>query len=352
MFFYCREGCFLAVNIKTIAEMAGVSVSTVSKIINNYRDISEETRTKVLEIMKQTGYVPSNSAKTLATKKSNLIGVIFAGKLNIDFTHPFFIEVLNAFKKQMGFLGYDLLFFSNEKFHSVDGDYLARCRHFQVDGCIIVTGQEVEPSINELDHSEIPCIGVDIQLNGKSSGYIMSDNYKMSYKVVEHFYLLGYRDLGYIGSTLESDISNMREQGYKDAIESFGLPVTEQWFVNGDNFFESSGYEAMTRIIQSGSLPRAVFAASDLLAIGAMRALKEHGFHVPQDIAIIGCDDIEACKYTTPTLSTIRQNKDKIGRLAASLLYDLINSQSETSNVVVEPELVIRESCGGKPAAL
>lgn len=333
-------------NIKKIAEMAGVSVSTVSKIINNYSDISEETKTKVLEIMKQTGYVPSNSAKTLATKKSNLIGVIFAGKLNIDFTHPFFVEVLNSFKKQMGFLGYDLLFFSNEKSHAIDGDYLARCRHFQVDGCIIITGQQLEPSISELDHSDIPCIGVDIQLTGKSSGYIMSENYKMSFKVVEHFYLQGYRELGYIGSTSESDISNMRKNGYIEAIESFGLTVNEKWFVNGDNFFETSGYEAMKKIISSGTLPQAIFCASDLLAIGAMRALKEHHLSVPEDIGIIGCDDIEACKYTTPTLTTIRQNKDKIGRLAASLLYDLINNQSETSNVVVEPELIVRESCG------
>ncbi|MBA9085042.1 LacI family transcriptional regulator [Fontibacillus solani] len=338
----------MSMNIKKIAEMAGVSVSTVSKIINNYSDISEETKTKVLEIMRQTGYVPSNSAKTLATKKSNLIGVIFAGKLNIDFTHPFFVEVLNSFKKQMGFLGYDLLFFSNEKSHAIDGDYLARCRHFQVDGCIIITGQQLEPSISELDHSDIPCIGVDIQLAGKSSGYIMSENYKMSFKVVEHFYLQGYRELGYIGSTSESDISNMRKNGYIEAIESFGLAVNEKWFVNGDNFFEPSGYEAMKKIINSGQLPQAVFCASDLIAIGAMRALKEHHLSVPDDIGIIGCDDIDACKYTTPTLTTIRQNKDKIGRIAASLLYDLINNQSETSNVVVEPELIIRESCGSR----
>lgn len=336
----------LSLNIKTIAEMAGVSVSTVSKIINNYSDISEETKTKVLEIMRQTGYVPSNSAKTLATKKSNLIGVIFAGKLNIDFTHPFFVEVLNAFKKQMGVLGYDLLFFSNEKFYSIDGDYLARCLHFHVDGCIIVTGQQLEQSINELDLSDVPCIGVDIHLQGKNSSFIMSDNYKMSYKVVEHFYLQGYRELGYIGSTLESDISNMRENGYKDAIESFGLPTNEKWFVNGDNFFESSGYEAMSKMIQAGSLPRAIFAASDLIAIGAMRALKENKLSVPEDVAIIGCDDIEACKYTSPAVTTIKQNKDKIGKLASLMLHDLINNQSVTGNVVVEPELVIRESCG------
>lgn len=334
-------------NIKKIAELAGVSVSTVSKIINNYSDISEETKTRVLQIMKETGYVPSNSAKTLATKKSNLIGVIFAGKLNIDFTHPFFIEVLNSFKKQMGVLGYDLLFFSNEKSHTVDGDYLARCRHFQVDGCIIVTGQQLEPSIYELDQSEIPCIGVDIELTGKTSGYIMSDNFNMAYKVVEHFYLQGYRELGYIGSTMESHISNIREKGYKNAIESFGLTIHDTWFMNGDTFFESSGYEAMKTMMKRGHAPRAIFAASDLLAIGAMRALKEASLEVPKDIAIIGCDDIEACQYTTPTITTIRQNKEKIGKLAALMLFDLINNQAEASNIVVEPELIIRASCGG-----
>ncbi len=339
----------MPLNIKAIAKMAGVSPSTVSKIINNYSDVSQETKNRVMEIMRQTGYVPSNSAKTLATKKSNLIGVVFAGKLNIDFTHPFFVEVLNSFKKQMGLLGYDLLFFSNEKFQSVDGNYLARCLHFQVDGCIIISGQEVEPSISELDQSEVPCIGVDLQLKGKNSGYIMSDNYKMSSKVVEHFYLLGYKELGYIGSTGKSEISNIREAGYRDAIETLGMPIRNHWFINGDTFYEASGYAAMKKLIQSGSLPRAIFAASDLLAIGAMRAMREHHIRIPQDVAIIGCDDIDACKYTTPNLTTVYQNKEKIGILSAHMLYDLINHQSITSSFVVEPELIVRESCGSQP---
>lgn len=334
-------------NIKDIAKLAGVSVSTVSKIINNYSDISEDTRTRVRQIIKETGYTPAKSAKTSATRSSNLIGVIFAGMLNVDFTHPFFIEVLNSFKKQMGILGYDLIFFTNEKFQSGgNNDYLARCQHYNVDGCVIISGQELEPSISQLDHSSIPCIGVDMKLSGRSSGYIMSDNFKISSKVVEHFYLLGYRELGYIGSTLESEISNMRESGYRKAIEDLGLPINESWFLNGENFFEASGYETMRRMIASGPLPRAIFAASDQLAIGAIRALKETAISVPGTLALIGCDDIEACNYTTPPLSTIRQNKDKIGRLAALMLYDLMNSQAGASSFIVEPELIVRESCG------
>ncbi|AIQ25961.1 LacI family DNA-binding transcriptional regulator [Paenibacillus sp. FSL H7-0737] len=334
-------------NIKMIAEMAGVSVSTVSKIMNNYSDVSEKTKKRVLEIIEQTGYSPSNSAKTLATKKSNLIGVIFAGELNVEFTHPFFVEVLNSFKKQMGVLGYDLIFFSNEKFIS-SGDYFARAVHFNVDGCVIISGQKMEPTIHDLDMSSIPCIGVDLELKGKKSGFVMSDNFQISSKVVEHFYLLGYRELGFIGSAADSEISNLREAGYTKAIESFGLPLNRRWFVHGDDFFESSGYTAMQQLIQSGSLPKAIFAASDLLALGAIRALKEHDLRIPEDIAIIGCDDIEACKYTTPRLSTIRQNKQRLGILAAHMLYDLINNQSGGGSFVVEPVLVVRESCGSQ----
>ena len=337
----------MQLNIKMIAEMAGVSVSTVSKIMNNYSDVSEKTKKRVLEIIEQTGYLPSNSAKTLATKKSSLIGVIFAGELNVDFTHPFFVEVLNSFKKQMGVLGYDLIFFSNEKFLS-GGDYFSRCLHFHVDGCVIISGQKMENAIQALDMSSIPCIGVDLELKGKKSGYVMSDNFKISSKVVEHFYLLGYRDLGFIGSTADSSISNKREEGYIKAIEGFGMTVNEKWFVHGEDFFEPSGYTAMQQLLQTGTLPKAIFAASDLLALGAIRALKEHGLRIPEDVAIIGCDDIEACKYTSPKLTTVRQNKERLGVLAAHMLFDLINNQSEGGSFVVEPALVIRESCGSQ----
>lgn len=338
----------MKVNIKTVAQMAGVSVSTVSKIINNYTDVGEETKQKVMKIMKETGYIPSNSAKTLATNKSNIIGVVFAGHLNIDFTHPFFVSVLNAFKKQMGFLGYDLLFFSNEKFHQSSEDYLARCHHFQVDGCIIISGEEVEPCIHELDQSNIPCIGVDIQLSGKNSGTIMSDNYKMSTKVVEHFYLLGYRELGHIGGPATSEIAQMRKSGFIHALENFGLTINDTWFIDGKDFYEQSGYDAMSQWIESGDVARAIFASSDLLAIGAIRALKEHGYRVPEDVAIIGCDDIEPGQYITPPLTTIRQDKDKIGKLAAMMLFDMMNNQMEARSVVIEPLLIVRESCGAK----
>lgn len=335
----------MKITIRKIAEMAGVSVSTVSKIINDYDDVGEETKRKVIDIMEELGYRPSFPARALASSKSNLIGVVYAGKLNAEFNHAFFVHVMNSFKKQIGLLGYDLLFFSNEKFHYSGEDYLARCRYFQVDGCVVISGNEIEPSIDELDQSSIPCVGIDLKLSGKQSGYIMSDNDQIARKVVQFLYLHGYREIGFIGD-LKSEISHLREQSFKRSLQSFGMAIRDEWFVQGEDFFEEQGYEAMMRMLDARTtLPQAIFAASDLLAIGAMRALKSRGYKIPEDIAIIGCDDIDACKYTDPALTTIRQDKDKIGKFAAHMLFDLINNQSEISHVMVEPELIIRNSC-------
>lgn len=335
-------------NIKTIASMAGVSVATVSKIINNYSDIGEETRLRVQKILDETGYKPSSSAKTLATKKSNIIGVVFAGKLNSDLNHPFFVSVINSFKKHIGLLGYDILLFSNEKFSTAKEDYLARCRHFQVDGCIIIAGDDIEASVHTLDQSVIPCIGVDIALSGKNSSYIMSDNMKVSAKVVEHFYLSGYREIGFLGIERSSVVTTMREKAFNETLRNFGITINPDWIIHSQEYDEESGYQAMKQFIAKGSLPKAMFAVSDLLAFGAMRALKDHNLNVPEDMALIGCDDIDACSYTDPTLTTVRQDKEKIGRLAAMMLYDLINKQMEPGVIMIEPEIVVRQSCGGE----
>lgn len=331
--------------IKDIARMAGVSPATVSKVMNHYGGVSETTKQKVFRVIAETGYQPTFSAKSLATKRSNLIGVIYAGKINVEFNHPFFNEVMSAFQKTIGAEGYDLIIFSNEQFNQVQGDYLARCRHFHVDGCLIIAGEEIEDAIYELDQSPIPCIAVDMELAGQQSSFVMTDNYKISQLVVEHLYLHSIRDVAYIAGNEHSPISNLRLEGFKQTMKRFSLPVRQDWIEHG-TFFEDSGYEAMKRILHRGSLPQAVVAASDMMALGAMRAIKEAGLRVPEDIAVIGCDDIEACRYSEPQLTTVKQDKQKIGRLAAYMLNDLIQAERELSPVLVDPELCVRKSCG------
>ncbi|MEN2766821.1 LacI family DNA-binding transcriptional regulator [Ornithinibacillus xuwenensis] len=330
--------------IKDIAKMAGVSPGTVSKIINNYGGIGESTKQKVQKVIEETGYRPTFSAKSLATKKSNLIGLIYAGKINVDFTHPFFNKVMTSFKKIIGELGYDILMFSNEQFHQDQGSYLARCRHFQVDGCLIIAGEEIEEAVYELVQSEIPCVGVDLNLTGPRYSYVMTDNEKISSKVVEHLYLQNIRDIGFINGKKDSSVAILREQGFIESMKQFGIPINKDWIYHGD-FFEQSGYQAMKKILANPPYPKAIFAASDLMAFGAKKAIEEHGLTIPTDISLIGCDDIESCQYSTPQLTTVKQDKEKLGKLAAHLLNDLINGEMEKKPLLVDPELVLRESC-------
>lgn len=329
--------------IKDIAKMAGVSPGTVSKIINNYGGISEKTKKKVLDIIRETGYQPTFSAKALATKKSNLIGLIYAGKVNVDFTHPFFNEVVTSFKKTIGSLGYDIIMFSNEQFYKDNGSYLARCRHFHVDGCVIIAGEEVEDAIYELVREEIPCMGIDLELSGPKASFVMSDNVNLSRKVIQHFYLQGIRNIGFIGGQEDSAITMFREKGVRETMDQLGLEIHQEWFQYGD-FHEESGYHAMKKILETKSYPRAIFAVSDMMAFGAIDAIREKGLRVPEDISVIGCDDIDACRHSSPKLSTIRQDKEQLGKLAAYMLNDIINGKSELKPVFIDSDLVVRES--------
>ncbi|WP_077329719.1 LacI family DNA-binding transcriptional regulator [Virgibacillus siamensis] len=334
----------MKLTIKDIAKLASVSPGTVSKVINCTGNISQQTIDKVNTIIEQTGYQPTFSAKSLATKKSNLIGLIYAGNINAEMNHPFFNDVVNSFKNTVGNLGYDILVFSNNKFSKDKQDYLARCMHFQLDGCLIVAGDRIEEATLELDKSHVPCVGIDIHLNGPNSSYVTTDNRKVSEQIVTHLYLNSIKDVAFIGGPEYSVVSNIRKESFIHHMNQFSMNTKDEWFQYGD-YFEESGYNAMNSILKNSPLPQAVFAVSDMMALGVLRALKEKGIRVPEDIKVIGCDDIEACRYSDPTLATIRQDKDKMGKLAANMLHDLINEEANPSSVNVDPELIIRDSC-------
>ncbi|SHN33547.1 LacI family DNA-binding transcriptional regulator [Gracilibacillus kekensis] len=322
----------MKITIKEIAKKAGVSTATVSKVIHNYQDVGENTRLNIIRIMNETGY---------QVKTRKVIGVIYG--IHVNYNHPFFSEVMNSFSKQMGELGYDLMFFTGE---DID-DYYKKCKEAQVDGCVILGGDEIKHSIRSLDKSDIPCIGIDIELTGKKSGYIMADNIKLGKMVVEHFYLLGHRNIGYIGGLPDTIIGSHRTQGFIQAMSDFGLSLNQNWIHHGD-FTKNSSYLFMKELLKDNELPSAIFVASDVMAMGVIEAMEETKLAVPEDIAVIGCDDIELSKYINPPLTTIRQDKSKVGRLASLMLVDLMNGVLDSSSVMVESDLVVRQSCGGR----
>lgn len=335
----------MRLTIKDIARMAGVSVSAVSKIINNYSDIGEETREKVLSIMEQTGYKPSFSAKSLPSKRTNIIGVVFGNIISYDFNHSYYTEVLNAFKHSIGKLGYDILLFSNEQVHASGEDYLARCLHYRVDGCLVFVSDDVAPAVKSLDESDVPCVGINLRFKGTQSGFVDADNFQIGCLAAAHLSEKGHLDIGFIGSRKGASLYEMREKGWRSVLKDNHIACHKEWIVYGNDMYEKSGYDAMKRMInQSPSLPTAVFAASDLLAIGAIRAIRDSGLKVPEDISIIGCNNIEACQYIDPPLTTVSQNKEKIGAIASELLHQLIiGPEPEMERaVIVEPAIIAR----------
>ncbi|CAM3769812.1 LacI family DNA-binding transcriptional regulator [Alkalicoccus chagannorensis] len=335
----------MRMTIKQIAELAGVSRATVSKIINNYDDVGEKTKKKVLDIMEEHNYRPSYSAQSLAKKKTNVIGVVYAGEVNADFNHPFFVEVMNAFKKKIGFLGYDLLFFSNEKFHRGEEDYLERCLHYNVDGCIIVSGANVQPSVYELDRSEVPCIGIDVELTGPKSAYVTTDNETAVDLVLEHLAGIGHQKIGYVTGVQGSDITEVRNEYFRRAVKKRNLTVHEAWVVEGD-FFEESGYLAGQQLLTLNEQPTAVFAASDMMALGLQRALREAG--EAGRFGVVGIDDITAARHVDPPLTTVRQQQKEFGNTAADMLDALIRGEEVKQKMVLPAELIVRDSCRGR----
>src|SRR5690625_5062950 len=291
--------------IRDIAKMDGDSPGTVSKVNNNRGSISQDTMNKVNKIHEQIGYEQHCSAKSLATKKSNLIGLIYAGEIIAEFNHPFFNQVINAFKNEIGKLGYDILVFSNKQDSPEEENYLARCKHFQLDGCLIIAGDKIEEATYELDKSSTPCVGIDIELTGKRSSYVTTDNRKVSARVIEHLYLNSIKKVAFIGGPDDSNISNIRKSAFLEFTKLFRMKVHSHWIQHG-NYFEDSGYELMKKILTKKPYPEVVYAASDMMALGALKALKEEGILVPEEMKLLVCEEIDVFSYTDPPLLPLK----------------------------------------------
>jgi LacI family transcriptional regulator len=341
-------------NIRELAKRSGVSVATVSRVFNNYPDVSEETRRRVLELAEELEYTPSAAARTLVMRRSQLIGVLLdTGPSHPDIQHPVFQAVLVGLKHHIGEMDYDILLFATETAAgSRDAaSYVKRCRHHRVDGVVLMGVEEEDPAVQRLVRSRIPCVAVDLDLVGPRTSYVTSDNGVGARMAVEHLAGLGHTKIGFISGPLRRRPSRDRLLGYTTALAELGLPYREELVRYGD-FYPDSGHDAMAELLELSDRPTAVFAASDLMAVGAMAAAAERGLAVPDDVAIVGFDDIDIASLTRPALTTVRQQKEGLGVAAAEMLARLLADESFTPTVVTLPvELIVRESCGaGKPA--
>ncbi|MFW6282390.1 MAG: LacI family DNA-binding transcriptional regulator [bacterium] len=329
--------------IKDIAKIAGVSITTVSKVINNYPDIGDETRKKVLDIMKEANYKPNAIARSLSTNKSNSIGVFLHYNPSKGLHHVFFHEILFALETKLGKKGYDFVYFSELKWKRTC-DYLAKCRNRHVDGAIVM-GVSVDEKLDEFLETDIPVVFLDLDIVGNKATYISSNNIGGARMATRYLHQLGHRNIGMITGVMDTRPAEDRYLGYKKEMDSLGIEINEKWIIN--TFFnEEGGYKSMNKILTMKDKPTAIFCHSDMIAIGAIKAIKKAGYSVPGDFSVIGYDGLEIGSYMTPALTTIKQDTYTMGEKAADLLMTMINKPRKNINHVKLPvELIVRDSC-------
>ena len=336
--------------IREVAELSGVSVSTVSRVFNGYGDVSAATRERVLATARTLDYAPSAAARTLVRRRSQLIGVVlFTGREHPDIGHPFFQDVLVGLKHGIGARGYDVLLFATEQPGS-NGDaahsYLRRARHHNVDGVVLMGVDRRDPEVVKLVEAGIPLIGVDIDVAGAKATHVASDNVGGARLAVRHLHELGHRRIATIAGPQDSKPGADRLVGFRAELHELGLETRPEYEQVGD-WYTESGERAMRALLTLPEPPTAVFAAADLMAVGAMKSAREAGLSVPDDLGVVDFDDIQLASLLNPSLTTIRQDKVGVGRAAARALVEQIENPDATPAALTLPvELVVRMSSG------
>jgi LacI family transcriptional regulator, galactose operon repressor len=332
--------------IRQLARLSGVSVGTVSRALNGYADVRPETRERIQRLARELDYTPAAAARTLVTQRSHVIGVFLeTGEGHPDLQHPFFHEVLVGLKDRIGASGYDLLLFATERPGNGYGDhaYLKRARHHNVDGVALMGVDPADPELQRLLRSELACVGVDVELHGERTGYVMSDNIAGAKQAVHHLHSLGHRRIATITGLLDKKPGADRLRGYRDACAELGLAFRDEYVVPGDFYFDA-GEMGARRLLALEEPPTAIFAASDMTAIGAVRGAVALGAKVPDDLSVVGFDDIQMAQHVFPPLTTVRQEKAGLGGAAGEALLRQIDGSDSTEPVTLGVELVLRGS--------
>ncbi|WP_214828290.1 LacI family DNA-binding transcriptional regulator [Exiguobacterium sp. s26] len=329
--------------IYDLAKKTGFSITTVSKALNNYKDVSEKTRAKILQAAAEMDYLPNAHAQSLSTKKSWAIGVMFSEANEVGMKHPFFNGIIESFRHATEEHGYDLIF-ASRNLRNRDMSYLEHFKHRAVDGIVVICSDRMDEQVQELMQSDIPIVVVD--MDSANCSVVYSDNSEGARMAVNYLYELGHRAIAHIAGDSSIDAGAARVKGYELAMHALDLPIQPGYLVNAGFFSVEEGKQAMEQLLQLPSPPTAVFVAGDQMAIGAIEAVHEHGLRVPEDISIIGYDDIEMIKYITPKLTTIRQDTDEIGEAAAELLIEQMTAKERrTERRVIPVRLIERASC-------
>lgn len=333
--------------LEDIAKQAGVSRSTVSRVVNNHPNVSDKVRKHVLEVIQNTGFHPNAAARTLASQRSWTIGLLLPQSVSLFFTDPYYPHLTKGIAQACNQHGYTLALFLVSNKEDEEQIFPRIHRRGLLDGIIIQSGHYGDQSIiGRMVDAKKPFVVAGRPFRSENVSFVDVDNIQTARGAVEHLIRLGYRRIATITGPNASTVGIDRKEGYLTALRTHRLEVNPALIIEGD-FTEASGYAAMQTLLPAR--PEAVFAASDIMAIGAMRAAQDAGLNIPADIAFIGFDDLPLASLSSVPLTTVRQPVVQFGAKTVEVLIDLIeNGIDPPRHVVMDTELIVRETCGAK----
>ncbi|WP_018247637.1 LacI family DNA-binding transcriptional regulator [Orenia marismortui] len=330
-----------SVNIYTIAEEAGVSKSTVSRVLNNKSDVSKKTREKVLKVMKEFNYLPSKLARSLATNKTQTIGLIIP-----DIANPFFSEYIKGAEKKVIEEDYNLMLCSSHWTAKEELREIKMLREGIVDGVLMIGGGiDISESYLEfLEESSIPIVFIDRRVDSDNIPSVNVDNCKAAYKATNYLLELGHRKIACVKGPDVLQSSRDRVKGYEKALADFEIDyrLIKSGYFNGED-----SHQATCEILKNHREVTAIFYANDAMALGGIRAIKEFGLQIPEDISIVGCDDLDIISLITPPLTTLKQPRYEMGYVGMEMLMNKIDDKliiDSSKDIVYDMELIKRES--------
>lgn len=332
-------------DIKDIAKLSQVSVSTVSRVINNHPDVKYETRERILEVIKQTNYIPNNSARILKKNNDKSIGVLVKGVYN-----PFFSEMVKIMSDKIKQANYTMILqYYDQKSKEDVNALITFIKEKKLQGVICLGGDFTDisdDSFKGLDVSVVLTSVTNISKTAFSSfSSIGIEDQKSAYKATEYLIKNGHRTiLLIIGSYEDIGVGKLRVEGYRQALNNYGLSYDEELIAIGDYSFDKA-YSATIDMLKNRKNITAIFAISDIMAIGAAKAVINSGYRIGHDISIMGFDGMEIGKYYNPSITTIYQPKIQMADMSVELLMSLMNKEGRNRHITLDTKLVEGESC-------
>ncbi|WP_166000777.1 LacI family DNA-binding transcriptional regulator [Bacillus sp. Cs-700] len=326
-----------------VAKKAGVSQSTVSRVLNNYPYIKTATKEKVLTAINELGFTRDEIARSLASKKTRTIGLIVG-----DITNPFFSESAKVITTKAQEMEYDVILCNTNHNEENLNKYIQTLVGKRVDGIIIASADKDNEKIKELYDNGFPIVLYNSMMEHDHVNYIAVNNYRGAQLAVEHLYHLHHKEISYIAGPTKYLTTHLRNEGFKDALKQFGLPLHEEYVYNQE-FSYDEVYQFTKKLLNGEKRPTSFFSASDQMALAILDAAASENIRVPEELSVIGFDDIDLAKNRYIGLTTITQPKEKMAKLTLEKLIGLIEGSEDVESpfqIILEPELIPRKTTG------